>query len=54
MVIIMKIVANVIRQGNILVYKDSLWVVAKPPEHTKPGKGPAYIQLEMKNIKTGN
>ena len=49
----MKIVANSIRQGNVLVYKDDLWVVSKPPEHTKPGKGPAYIQLEMKNLRTG-
>jgi elongation factor P len=31
-----------------------LWIVSKQPEHTKPGKGPAYMQVEMKNIKTGN
>jgi elongation factor P len=49
----MKIVANSIRQGNVLVHRDDLWVVSKAPEHTKPGKGPAYIQLEMKNLKTG-
>jgi elongation factor P len=49
----MKIVANSIRQGNVLVYRDDLWIVSKTPEHTKPGKGPAYIQVEMKNIKTG-
>jgi translation elongation factor P/translation initiation factor 5A len=45
----MKIVANSIRQGNVLVYRDDLWIVSKTPEHTKPGKGPAYIQVEMKN-----
>ena len=50
----MKISANSIKQGNILVYKDELWKVVKSPEHVKPGKGPAYVQLEMKNLKTGN
>jgi elongation factor P len=50
----MEISANSIRAGNILLYKDELWSVAKTPVHTKPGKGPAYVQVEMKNIKTGN
>jgi elongation factor P len=50
----MKITATAIKAGNILVYKDELWVVSKQPEHTKPGKGPAYMQVEMKNIKTGS
>jgi elongation factor P len=50
----MKISANSIRAGNILEHEGQLWVVAKQPEHTKPGKGGAYVQVEMKNIKTGN
>lgn len=50
----MKIVATTIRAGNKLLYKDELWVVTKQPEHVKPGKGPAYIQVEMKNLKTGS
>ena len=49
----MKISANSIRAGNILVHNDDLWLVAKMPEHTKPGKGGAYVQVEMKNFKTG-
>ncbi|MCC8368586.1 MAG: elongation factor P [Rickettsia endosymbiont of Oxypoda opaca] len=49
----MKISANSIRTGNILVYNNDLWVVNKTPEHTKPGKGGAYVQVEMKNLKTG-
>ena len=49
----MKITATAIKQGNILVHRDELWIVAKQPEHTKPGKGPAYMQVEMKSIKTG-
>lgn len=50
----MKISANSIRAGNVLVHEGDLWVVAKQPEHTKPGKGGAYVQVEMKNLKTGN
>lgn len=49
----MKISANDIRAGNILVHKNDLWIVAKMPEHTKPGKGGAYVQVEMKNLKSG-
>lgn len=48
----MRISANEIKIGNILDYKNELWSVAKPPEHTKPGKGGAYVQVEMKNLRT--
>ena len=50
----MKIEANDIKVGNILEHKNELWKVIKPPIHTKPGKGPAYIQVEMKGLKNGN
>ncbi len=49
----MKITATTIRAGNVLLHEGVLWVVSKQPEHTKPGKGPAYMQVEMKNILTG-
>ncbi len=49
----MKINANSIRIGNIIEHQNQLWKIAKR-EHVKPGKGGAYIQVEMKNIKTGN
>lgn len=49
----MRISANEIKIGNVLDYKDELWQVAKNPEHTKPGKGGAYVQVEMKNLRTG-
>ncbi|MDX2050718.1 MAG: elongation factor P [Rickettsiaceae bacterium] len=49
----MKISANSIRSGNILVIDGELWSVSKNPEHTKPGKGGAYVQVEMKNLRTG-
>lgn len=50
----MKISANDIKIGNILDYENELWTVIKNPEHTKPGKGGAYVQVEMKNLRTGN
>ncbi|MFO1129896.1 MAG: elongation factor P [Rickettsiales bacterium] len=48
-----KVAANSVRKDMILIISDALWKVAKAPEHVKPGKGPAYIQLELKNILTG-
>lgn len=50
----MRISANDIKAGNVLDYEGQLWVVAKNPDHTKPGKGGAYVQVEMKNLRTGN
>lgn len=48
----MKINANSIRPGNILQHNGKLWRVAKIM-HTQPGKGGAFIQVEMKDIKEG-
>ncbi|MDA0782574.1 MAG: elongation factor P [Rickettsiales bacterium] len=48
----MKMSANNIRPGNVLVYNNRLWVVSKI-SHTQPGKGGAYIQTEMKDIQSG-
>lgn len=45
--------ANSIRAGNILNYNGKLWIVSKTPEHTMPGKGGAFVQVEMKDLKTG-
>lgn len=50
----MKISANEIKNGNVLELNGHLWVVVKNPDHTKPGKGGAYVQLEMKNLRSGN
>ena len=49
----MKTNANSIRIGNVIEFQNQLWKVVKR-EHVKPGKGGAYIQVEMKNIVTGN
>ncbi|MDC0865041.1 elongation factor P [Rickettsiaceae bacterium] len=50
----MRISANDIKIGNVLDYNEELWSVIKNPDHTKPGKGGAYVQVEMKNLRTGN
>lgn len=44
--------ANDVKVGNILDYKNGLWRVLKS-EHVKPGKGGAFCQMELKEIKTG-
>jgi elongation factor P len=49
----MKTNANSIKIGNVIEFQNQLWKVIKR-EHVKPGKGGAYIQVEMKNISTGN
>lgn len=48
----MKMVANDIRVGHVLENEGKLWVVLKTM-HTQPGKGGAYMQVEMKEIKAG-
>ena len=48
----MKIDGVSIRVGNILNYEGKLWCVAKTM-HTQPGKGGAYMQVEMKDIQSG-
>lgn len=49
----MAISANDIKNGTKFEYEGEVWVVIKNPIHTKPGKGGAYVQLEMKNVFTG-
>ena len=49
----MQVSANSLKVGNIIEYNNKLWVVAKPPVHTKPGKGGAFIQAELKEILSG-
>jgi elongation factor P len=49
----MKINANSIRAGNVLEHNGRLYIVSKTPDHTMPGKGGAFVQVEMKDIKNG-
>ena len=44
----MKINGNEIRPGNVIEHKGTLWVAVKT-QAVKPGKGPAYAQVELKN-----
>jgi elongation factor P len=48
----MKIDGNQIKIGNILEINNKLWKVTKT-QHTQPGKGGAYLQAELKELKEG-
>ncbi|MEM9170484.1 MAG: elongation factor P [Pseudomonadota bacterium] len=48
----MKINGNEIRPGNVIQHEGGLWVAVKT-NAVKPGKGPAYAQVELKNLLTG-
>lgn len=48
----MKIDGNSIRPGNVIEHKGGLWRAVKIA-HTQPGKGGAYLQVELKNLKDG-
>ena len=46
----MKINGNAIKQGNVIEHKGALWVAVKT-SHVKPGKGGAFAQVELKNLR---
>jgi len=48
----MKMNGNEVRPGYVLQHKGGLWVAVKT-QHVKPGKGPAYAQIELKNVIDG-
>lgn len=48
----MKINGNAIRIGNVIEHKDRLWVAVKT-QAVKPGKGGAFNQVELKDIRNG-
>lgn len=48
----MKVDANTVRPGHVLDHSGKLWVVQKI-EIVSPGKGGAFILVEMKDIRTG-
>lgn len=45
-----KINGNEIRPGNILEHDGGLWAAVKV-NHVKPGKGGAFAQVELKNLR---
>ena len=46
----MKILGNEIKPGMIIEHRNDLWSVLKT-QHVKPGKGGAFNQVELKNVK---
>ncbi len=46
-----KVVANVIRPNNVIEHQGKLWRVVKI-EHTKPGKGGAFNQMELQALES--
>jgi elongation factor P len=48
----MKISGNAIRPGNVIEHKGRLWRAVRI-QHTQPGKGGAYLQVELKDIRDG-
>ena len=49
----MKINGNEIRPGNIIDHNNGLWIAVKT-SHVKPGKGGAFAQVELKNLRNGS
>lgn len=48
----MKISGNAIRPGNVIEHKGGLWRAVRI-QHTQPGKGGAYMQVELRNLRDG-
>jgi elongation factor P len=49
----MRINGNAIRPGNVVEHKGGLWRAVKIA-HTQPGKGGAYLQVELRNLLDGS
>ncbi len=49
----MKINAIDIKPGNVLEHQGKLWLVVKR-ELIQPGKGGAFAQIEMRDLRSGN
>ena len=48
----MKIDGNEIRPGNVIEHQVRLWRAVKI-QHVKPGKGGAYLQVELRDVRDG-
>mgnify|MGYP001795097829 FL=1 len=48
-----KINGNEIRPGNVLEHNDGLWAAVKV-DHVKPGKGGAFAQVALRNLRNGS
>jgi elongation factor P len=48
-----KVNGNEIRPGNVLEHNGGLWAAVKV-DHVKPGKGGAFAQVELRNLRNGS
>src|SRR3546814_18190889 len=48
----MKIDGNAIRPGNVIEHQGRLWRAIKT-QHVKPGKGGAFMQVELRDVRDG-
>ena len=48
----MKMIANLIKVGNVIKYKEKVFQVLNT-NTIKPGKGGAFIQVEMRDLNSG-
>ena len=48
----MKINGNAIKPGNVISHNGRIWVTTKT-SHVKPGKGGAFAQVELRDIRDG-
>lgn len=48
----MKINGNAVRPGHIIEHEGRLWRAVRI-QHTQPGKGGAYLQVELRDIRDG-
>jgi elongation factor P len=48
-----KINGNEIRPGNVLEHNGGLWAAVRV-DHVKPGKGGAFAQVELRNLRNGS
>ena len=49
----MKINGNALRVGNVIEHNERLWVAVKT-QAVKPGKGGAFNQVELKDLRNGS
>ena len=48
----MKLNGNQIKPGNVIEHKSRLWVAVKT-SHVTPGKGGAFAQIELRDVRDG-
>ena len=48
----MKLNGNAVKPGNVIEHNGRLWAAVKV-SHVKPGKGGAFAQIELRDIRDG-